>query len=346
MRHRCPSPQPDRPPRRRRGRGDLQPAPSCSTRRSPPHPTSRFGARTGRSGSKRPPTDGFGVYRIPPGGPATLVAEGEVDLTGVGWLGGRSAAAVIDANGEVRPDDPERYRRRVRRLHATGRGSSSPKPPAGSGGSARPRSVPTASSRRVASEGFEWMAAHGPDGAALEDWTLPDEDQPDVPPDRWWPVAGERRRRRRPADAELGRAGHPDQLESWSSRMPRRDVSSAAPTSARSAEWPVHADFDGRFWVGTFADAEDPDDRRVAARPHRRRRHRLPRNPPLVEIACPSGHDRHHRSPRRGGARQHRPRRRQRRRPRQPASATSTSPATAPTRCSAVSRASTLSSPR
>ena len=157
------------------------------------------------------PEERFGVYRIPPGGPAALVAEGRVELTGVGWLGGRSAAAVIDANGEVSPDDPEPI------------GTVFADFPDGSRvefseaiGWEWGVSTATIGADRViekgGSEGFEWMSVHGPDGAVLEDWALPRRG-PAGRAARPLVAGGRQRRRWWPTDAELGRADHPDQLE-------------------------------------------------------------------------------------------------------------------------------------
>lgn len=196
-----------------------------------------------------------GVYRIPPGGPAVSVVEGEVALTGVGWLGGRSAAAVIDANGTAEPNSPDGYGT-VLAAFADGTRIDISE---AAGWEWGVNSVAIGADRLVqrgTAEGYEWFAMYGSGGEPLDDWSLPKEDQPDVPPDRWWPVP-----------ATTGDSSRP--VLSW--------VESAAPASWQLVvidpltgaealrvelgdvgELPVYSDFDGRFWVGTFADAEDP----------------------------------------------------------------------------------------
>jgi len=50
-----------------------------------------------------------GVYRVGSDGSSTLVASGEVELKSVGWLDGRSAAALVDYSEDyVRPGDADR----------------------------------------------------------------------------------------------------------------------------------------------------------------------------------------------------------------------------------------------
>ena len=114
----------------------------------------------------------------------------------------------------------------------------------------------------------------------------PDETEPDVPPDRWWPVAG---------SAVDG--GQP--TLSWAEPITQTNWNLVVTDGATGRELlrtdlgevgevPVHADFDGRFWVGTFADTQDPasgewQPARVvvvdtAAAP-----------PAAIEIACPAG---------------------------------------------------------
>ena len=58
--------------------------------------------------------------------------------------------------------------------------------------------------------------------------------------------------------AQLGRAGDADQLDSSSTDAADRRRELRRVDLGEVGELPVHADFDGRFWVGTFADTEDP----------------------------------------------------------------------------------------
>ena len=198
----------------------------------------------------------FGVYRIPPGGPAALVVEGEVALTGVGWLGGRSAAAVIDANGTASPDDPDGFGA-VSAAFADG---SRIDVSEAAGWEWGVNSATIGADRlleRGTSEGYEWFAAYGPGGEPLDDWSLPNEEQPDVPPDRWWPV---------PATAVDGSQPvlswvEPMTPTSWQLVVidPLTGAETMRVDLGEIGEVPVHADFDGRFWVGTFADTEDAE---------------------------------------------------------------------------------------
>jgi peptidoglycan hydrolase-like protein with peptidoglycan-binding domain len=231
------------------------------------------------------PDGRFGVYRIPPGGPGTLVAEGEVAVTGVGWLGGRSAAAVIEANGEARPDDPAG----IGAVFADFTDGSRVELSEAGGWEWGVDSATIGADRvveRGTAEGYEWHSAFGPGGEPLEDWALPDENEPDVPPDRWWPIA---------AGAVDG--GQP--TLSWVEPVTDTNWNLVLTDAVSGRElhrtdlgevglWPVHADFDGRFWVGTFADDQDAETgewqavRIVAV-------DTVAAQPTAVEIACPAG---------------------------------------------------------
>ncbi len=153
----------------------------------------------------------FGVYRIPPGGPAELVAEGEVALTGVGWLGGRSAAAVIDANGTASPDDPDGFGAVFAAFADGARVDVSE----AAGWEWGVNSATIGADRvleKGTSEGYEWFAAYGPSGEPLDDWKLPNENQPDV---RRRTTGGRCRRsaeRRQPAHPQLARTDDSAQL--------------------------------------------------------------------------------------------------------------------------------------
>ena len=143
----------------------------------------------------------FGVYRIPDGGPAALVVEGEVALTGVGWLGGRSAAAVIDANGTASPDDPDGFGT-VLATFADGARVDFSKAAGWEWGVGSATVGADRLVEHVTAEGSEWFAVYGPDGGELDDWQVPDAAEPGEAGDHWWPV---------PATA--GEGGQP--LLSW-----------------------------------------------------------------------------------------------------------------------------------
>ena len=118
---------------------------------------------------------------------------------------------MIDANGEVLPDDPDG----IGAVFADFADGSRVEFSKAGGWEWGVNTATIGADRllqRGTSEAYEWMALYGPDGAALEDWRLPDEDQPDVPPDRWWPVPAD------PIDGgpvtrQLGRTDDADRLE-------------------------------------------------------------------------------------------------------------------------------------
>jgi hypothetical protein len=227
----------------------------------------------------------FGVDRIPPSGPAALVVEGEVALTGVGWLGGRSAAAVIDANGTATPDQPDGFGT-VTAAFADGSRTDVSE---AAGWEWGVNSATIGADRlleRGTSEGYEWFAAYGPGGEPLDDWSLPNEEQPDQPPDRWWPV---------PAIAGDGSQPVLSWIEpmtptSWQLVVidPLTGAETMRVDLGEIGEVPVHADFDGRFWVGTFADTQDAETgewqpaRIVAV-------DTSSATPAPVDVACPPG---------------------------------------------------------
>jgi hypothetical protein len=197
----------------------------------------------------------LGVYRIPPGGPAASVVEGEVSLTGVGWFGGRSAAAVVEANGTASFDDPDGFGT----VFASFADGSRVDVSQAAGWEWGVSSATIGADRLLeqgGSEGHEWFELYGSGGELLDDWRLPDEEQPGEPPDHWWPV---------PAIA----AGSSRPVLSWVENT--LTTWQLTVTDALTGEEtlrvdlgdiggvPVHADFDGRFWVGTFADAQDAE---------------------------------------------------------------------------------------
>lgn len=160
----------------------------------------------------------FGVHRIAPGGPATLVAEGDVDLTGVGFVDGRPAAAIIDSNGaSARPEDVDAF------------------------------------------------------GAVIVDFG--DDEQVDV----------------KQAGAieyfVLSVTVGADRLVEWAAV----DLTEALRLDLGEPGMVLtHADFDGRFWIGSFADSDPPDggqhlpDRILAVDTQSA-------TPDVVDVGCPPG---------------------------------------------------------
>jgi hypothetical protein len=216
----------------------------------------------------------FGVYRIAPGSEAALVVEGEVALTGVGWSGGRSAAAVLDANGEATPDDPDGF---GAVLVDGSDGQQANLGPAGAWEYAV-RSATIGAGAVVlsgVSEATESFRAVGPDGEEV-DWFSVSERQSDVEPGLWWPAATVDPETSAPV---LGWAQQRQRQEAdgvWVSSWELVVVDAASGAELRrvalgeQGEALVHADFEGDWWVGTFADTlpedfSDPEPSRILA---------------------------------------------------------------------------------
>lgn len=228
----------------------------------------------------------LGVYRIPPGGPAELIADGRVSLTGFGWLGGRAAAAIIDADGQAVPQGPG-YGAVIVAYEDGEQVTVSP-----AAGWEWGADSATIGAERVMQAGtaevVEWFASYRPDGTELDDWFEPGGS--DAPPTYVWPI---------PAVSADG----PRAVLSWAeygdytgsgNNGPWSLVVADAATADESlrldlgdvGERLIHADFDGRYWVGSFADTwQDepayPDrvlivDVRAAA-------------PTLIDAGCPPG---------------------------------------------------------
>jgi len=238
----------------------------------------------------------FGVHRIPPGAPATLVAEGDVDLTGVGFLDGRPAAAIIDSNGDrVRPEDQDSFGAVLVDFSdgeqvdvSAARGPEYFTVSATIGGG---RMVEGA-----AVDLTEAFASYGLDGEAVDDWPMPTAAAPyNAAPLYQWPVAAADPDD--PVSATLSWVEGPDfdgatnqVTGGWSL------VLAAATTGAESLRLDLgepglvltHADFDGRFWIGSFADSDLPDggqhlpDRIFAVDTQSA-------TPDLVDVGCPPG---------------------------------------------------------
>jgi len=202
----------------------------------------------------------LGVYRIPPGRPAELIADGRVSLTGFGWLGGRSAAAIIDADGQAVPQGPGHGA--VILAYEDGQ-QVTVSPAAGWEWGADSATI---GAERVMQAGTEevvdWFASYRPDGAELDDWFEPGGS--DAPPTYMWPIPA--------VSADGARA-----VLSWAELDDYTGSGATGPWSVVVAdavtvdeslrldlgnvgERLIHADFDGRYWVGSFADTweEEP----------------------------------------------------------------------------------------
>ena len=202
----------------------------------------------------------LGVYRIPAGGPAALIADGAVSLTGFGWLGGRAAAAIIDADGESGPQDPGHGAVLV--VYEDGEAVEVSDAAGWEWGT----SSATIGADRVMLEGSaeaaEWFASYRADGTALDDWFEPDGS--DLPPEYAWPIPAVSADGTRAvlSWAELGDDPGSGATFPWS--LVVADAVTAAESLridlGEAGERLVHADFDGRFWVGSFADTweEEP----------------------------------------------------------------------------------------
>lgn len=238
----------------------------------------------------------FGVHRIAPGGPATLVAEGDVDLTGVGFVDGRPAAAIIDSNGaSARPEDVDAFGAVIVDF------GDDEQVDVKQAGAIEyfVLSVTVGADRLVewaAVDLTEAFASYGLDGERLDDWQMPTAAAPyNAPPLFQWPVAAVDPDD--PASATLSWVEGPDfdgatnqVTGGWSL------VLAAATTGAESLRLDLgepgmvltHADFDGRFWIGSFADSDPPDggqhlpDRILAVDTQSA-------TPDVVDVGCPPG---------------------------------------------------------
>jgi hypothetical protein len=193
------------------------------------------------------------VYRIAPDGEAVRSASGEVVLSGAGFVSERPAAAIIDHR---RPQGVEDYGaviveyasgEQVDVKHAGG-------PEYGA------LSVTIGAGRLL--EGAwadltEWFQYYGVDGTTLDDWYSPTESAVyAAPPLFQWPVAGVSA-----SGVTLGWVEGPDWNNAANAFVgPWELVFADATSGAESLRLDLgergetlrYADFDGRFWVGSF----------------------------------------------------------------------------------------------
>ena len=205
------------------------------------------------------------IHRITPDGEVTLSARGDVALSGVGTLDAVGTAAVIIDS--ARSDTSESYGaiivEAVDGTQTTVAPSGAPEYTAGS---------VTIGGQRLVEGAFtdltESFRYYGLDHELLDDWYNPTAEAPyNMPPLYVWPVA----------------AAWPQQTESpvrlswvegpdWDGTTQRVRGSwvlvVADPATGDEqlrlelggdGKQLVHADFDGRFWVGTFDDTFDPE---------------------------------------------------------------------------------------
>jgi hypothetical protein len=199
------------------------------------------------------------VYRIPPGGDATSVASGNVELSSVGWLDGRSAAVVIDRT--QRADQIEDYGA-VIVDYADGRQVDVK--PAGAP-EYEALSVTVGAGRLVEgaradlTEAFQY---YGSDGTLLEDWFDPTDAAPyGEPPQYQWAMAIEAQPGD-PAEHVLSWVEGPDWdvatnqlVGAWTMVLAdaATGVERARVDLGEQGVALVHADFDDWRWVGSFA---------------------------------------------------------------------------------------------
>lgn len=209
------------------------------------------------------------VFRINAGATeAVRAATGGVALMSAGWLDGRTAAMIVDYVGAR--DDPETY---GAVLVDFADGEQRDIGPAG-GIEYGVNSVTIGAGRIVEgafadlSEAFSTSDAQG---SRLEDWPSPvTSEEYNQPPLHIWPVAAIAPGATVPTWAWVEAPDwdlETEQLEGgWSV------VVADAATGTESLRLDLgdpgdallHADFDGRFWVGTFADHPEPADLNVA----------------------------------------------------------------------------------
>jgi len=198
-----------------------------------------------------------GVYRVGSDGSSTLVASGEVELKSVGWLDGRSAAALVDYSEDyVRPGD------------ADGSGAVWVEYADGSHVDAEPAQGPeygvlyvNIGAGRLVRGGWsdltEWIGFSDASGQELADWFVPTEIAPyNSPPFFQAPFAASDT-----DGATLTWVEGPD-LDGATNEMVGgwtlvvADAVSGTESLRLDLGDPgsglLRADFDGRFWVGAF----------------------------------------------------------------------------------------------
>lgn len=205
--------------------------------------------------------DTFDIVRTNPGGASTTVSSGEVTLMSAGWFDNRTAAVLIDGDQtNVRPDDVDAYGAVILDFAD---GSQLDLKAAG-GPEYFAASVTLGSGRLV--EGAvvdlaETFSYYLEVSTLLNDWVDPaGTAEHAAPPAYQWPIA---------ADAAEDEAGvvlswveGPDFDQTSGELVGEWTLVAANPVSGEEvarvvlpdASALLHADFNGRFWVGTFAD--------------------------------------------------------------------------------------------
>ena len=207
---------------------------------------------------------GSSIHRVAPGGTATsLSLESEaLSLTSVGWLEGRTAAALIDRSD--RPREFEDIFGAVLIEFADGEQRDlgpSRGPEFGVG------AVTIGAGRLAEFAGVDLTESFGfrdATGADLTDWHNPTEGAPYNAPPLWlWPVAA--MSPTTPGAVDLTWVEGPDwdgatQELTGGWQLVVADAVSGQERTRIDLGEPgaelIHADFDGRFWVGTFSQRE------------------------------------------------------------------------------------------
>lgn len=243
------------------------------------------------------PEGRFGVHRIPPGGPAALVADGDVNLTGIGWLGGRTAAAIIDSNADrVRPDNPDSFGAVIVDFSD---GESVDVKEAG-GPEYGALSVSIGADRLAEgawSDLTETFSSYDFEGVSLDDWFDATESAAyNAPPLFQWPIAAANPAD--PAAVTLSWVEGPDVDGSTNQVAGGWTLVLAVATTGEESlrldlgepgQYLTHADFDGRFWVGSFADSEAPETGAPYLPDYILAVDTQAATPAAVDVACPPG---------------------------------------------------------
>lgn len=215
--------------------------------------------------------DANDIVRTAPDGGSSAVASGDVRLSSTGWIGDRSAAIIIDATDTPRSSDSDSYGA-VLVDYADGEQVDI----GAAGGIEYGVLSMTIGPDRLAEGSFadlgEYIGFRTFDGAALDDETFsPTTDSAyAAPPFFQWPILSA------PRDAAGGET--PSMLSWVEGLLPGEQtdagtdnwflVVGASATGAESVRVDLgnpgvnlsYADFDGRYWLGTFEDASgDPD---------------------------------------------------------------------------------------
>lgn len=213
---------------------------------------------TSEPAGDRPPAD---VFRAAPGSSeAVEAATGEVMLMSAGWLDGRTAATIVDFSDDRDTGNEETF---GAKLIDFADGEQREVGPAG-GIEYGVNSLTIGAGRIVEGAYADLTEAFGtsdPEGTRYEDWPSPiSSDQYNRPPLYQWPVASIAPGATTPTWSWV--EGPDWDLETeqrtggWSLVIadPATGAESLRLDLGEPGDWLLHADFDGRFWVGTFAD--------------------------------------------------------------------------------------------